>query len=68
VTNFFSLPEHATVIIDGKAAGTTPLTVKMALGRHTILVEKPGHISIRYDMTFDKPGRSDLYHDLHLDN
>jgi hypothetical protein len=62
-----SLPDYATVTVDGKKAGTTPLTVKMALGRHTIQVEKSGHTSIRYDITFDKAGTSNLYHDLLLE-
>jgi general secretion pathway protein A len=66
VANINSLPEHATVIINGKPVGITPLTVTMALGRHTIRVEKVGYTSIRYDVTFDAAGTSNLYHDLHL--
>jgi hypothetical protein len=66
VANINSLPERATVIINGKPVGTTPLTVTMALGRHTIQVEKGGYTSIRYELTFDAAGTSNLYHDLHL--
>ena len=66
LANINSLPEFATVTIDGKKVGTTPLTVQIALGQHTIQVEKSGYTSIRYDITFDKAGASNLYHDLHL--
>ena len=66
LANINSLPEFATVTIDGKKVGTTPLTVQIALGRHIIQVEKSGYTSIRYDITFDKAGTSNLYHDLHL--
>ena len=65
VAHINSLPEHATVIINGKPVGTTPLTVTMALGRHTIRVEKVGYTSVHYDVTFDKAGTSNLYNDLH---
>ena len=40
LANINSLPEFATVTIDGKKVGTTPLTVQIALGQHTIQVER----------------------------
>jgi hypothetical protein len=38
-----SVPSDATVIIDGTTQGTTPLTLDLAAGDHTVVVERDGY-------------------------
>lgn len=40
-----SKPEGASVIIDGKPIGTTPLDYSLPLGDHRLVIEAPGRIS-----------------------
>jgi hypothetical protein len=65
--HFHSLPNAATVLINGKMVGKTPVTVQLHMGSHNILVEKISYISINYRLNVDQGGESNLYHDLHLD-
>jgi hypothetical protein len=37
-----STPDRADIIVDGKFVGNTPSTVGLAVGDHTIVIEKPG--------------------------
>lgn len=37
-----STPRGATLVLDGKEAGITPLKIKIAPGRHEIILKKPG--------------------------
>jgi hypothetical protein len=37
------------------------------MGSHSILVEKSGQTSIRYQLQIDRDGENNLYHDLHAD-
>ena len=61
---FFSEPDPAQVIINGKARGTTPLEVSLGLGTYTIQVQESGYSEINYTKTFSQPGESDLYHSM----
>jgi hypothetical protein len=61
------LPDAATVLINGKSIGITPVTVALPMGSHSILVEKSGQTSIRYQLQIDRDEESNLYHDLHTD-
>jgi general secretion pathway protein A len=65
--HFHSFPDAATVLIDGKSIGITPVTVELPMGSHSILVEKSGQTSIRYQLKIDRDGENNLYHDLHAD-
>jgi hypothetical protein len=65
--HFHSSPDAATVLIDGKNIGITPVTVELPMGSHAILVEKSGQASIRYQLKVDRDGERNLYHDLHAD-
>jgi general secretion pathway protein A len=62
--HFHSFPAAATVLIDEKSIGRTPVTVELPMGSHSILVEKSGRTSIRYQLKIDRDGESNLYHDL----
>jgi general secretion pathway protein A len=62
--HFHSLPDAATVSIDGRVVGITPVTVQLPLGSHTILVEKSAYSSKSYRMNIDRDGESNLYHNL----
>ena len=37
-----SSPSSADITIDGKFVGSTPATFRLAIGDHTLLIEKPG--------------------------
>jgi hypothetical protein len=63
--NFHSLPDAATVFINGKMVGITPVTVQLPLGFHTVLIEKRSYTNIYYRLNIDRDGENDLYHDLH---
>jgi hypothetical protein len=65
--HFHSSPDAATVLIDGKSIGITPVTVELPMGSHAILVEKSGQTSIRYQLQIDRDGESNLYHGLQAD-
>lgn len=61
-----STPDHADITVDGKFLGTTPSTVRMASGDHSVTIEKEGFKawqrvmtlipggSITLDVTLDK--------------
>jgi type II secretory pathway predicted ATPase ExeA len=65
--NFHSLPEAATVFINGKMVGITPVRVQLPLGSHTVLIEKRAYTSIHYRLNIDRAGENNLYHDLYED-
>jgi hypothetical protein len=65
IVNFHSLPDAATVFINGKIVGITPVTVPLPMGSHTILIEKRAYTSIHYQLNIDRDGENNLYHDLH---
>jgi PEGA domain len=65
--HFHSVPDAATVLIDGQRIGITPVTVELPMGSHSILVEKSGRTSIRYQLNIDRDEESNLYHHLHAD-
>lgn len=50
--------------IDGRVVGTTPITVQLPMGSHTILVEKSAYSSKSYRLNIDRDGESNLYHNL----
>jgi type II secretory pathway predicted ATPase ExeA len=61
-----SLPDDATIIINGKTQGRTPLNVQLPAGAHRVRVEKPGYASIQYVLRIDQAGERHLYHDLFM--
>jgi hypothetical protein len=65
--HFHSLPEAAAVSIDGRMVGTTPVTVQLPMGSHTIRVEKFPYASKSYRLNIDRDGESNLYHNLDED-
>jgi general secretion pathway protein A len=62
--HFHSLPDAATVSIDGRVVGITPITVQLTMGSHTVLVEKSAYASKSYRLNIDRGGESNLYHNL----
>jgi len=42
VVTFTSTPDHADITVDGKFLGTTPSTVRLASGDHSVTIEKSG--------------------------
>jgi general secretion pathway protein A len=62
--HFYSLPDAATVSINGRVVGTTPVTVQLPMGSHTIFVEKSAYASKSYRLNIDRDGESNLYHNL----
>jgi hypothetical protein len=65
--HFHSFPAAATVRIDGKSVGRTPVTVQVPMGSHSVLIEKGGYTSIGYQLTIDRDGENNLHHNLHTD-
>jgi general secretion pathway protein A len=65
--HFHSLPEAATVTINGKVRGRTPVMMQLPMGSYTIVVEKAGHSSKNYRLDLQSAGESHLYHDLPSD-
>ena len=63
--HFHSFPDVATVRIDGKSVGRTPVTVQVPMGSHSVLIEKAGYTSIGYQLTIDRDGENNLHHNLH---
>jgi len=51
-----SSPDGAEITIDGKFIGSTPSTVRLAPGDHTILIEKSGHKAWRRTMGVNPGG------------
>jgi hypothetical protein len=49
-------PGGADVTVDGKYMGSTPSTLRLAPGDHTILIEKPGHKAWQRTMTVNPGG------------
>ena len=62
--HFHSFPDAATVRIDGKSVGRTPVTVQVPMGSHSVLIEKAGYTSIGYQLTIDRDGENNLHHNL----
>jgi PEGA domain len=67
IVHFHSFPDAATVLIDGKSIGRTPVAVALPMGSYSILVEKSGETSIRYQWNIDRDGERHLYHHLQAD-
>jgi type II secretory pathway predicted ATPase ExeA len=65
IVNFHSFPDAATVFINDKMVGITPVTVQLPMGSHTILIEKRAYTSINYRLNIDRDGENNLYHNLH---
>jgi hypothetical protein len=65
--HFHSSPDMATVLVDGKVVGSTPVTVRLAMGTHTVMIEKPEYTGIQYRLHIDREGESNLAHDLQRD-
>jgi len=55
-----STPDGAEITIDGKLVGTTPSTVQLTLGNHTIVVEKSGFKPWQRTMTVTAGGDINL--------
>src|SRR5919202_7030078 len=53
-----SVPSAAAVVVDGHAESTTPATVGVTAGRHTILVHAPDAIDETRTMDVDPAGTS----------
>lgn len=51
-----STPDGADVTVDGKFVGSTPSTVKLSPGDHTIKIEKPGFKTWERTMTVSSGG------------
>ncbi len=51
-----STPSGADITVDGKLIGTTPFTLRLALGEHTISIEKPGFKTWQRTMTVSAGG------------
>jgi hypothetical protein len=65
--HFHSMPEAATVFINGRMVGITPVTVQLSMGSHTILVEKSAYSSKSYRLNIDRGGENNLHHNLDED-
>src|SRR5256885_8161422 len=55
-----STPDGAEITIDGKLVGTTPSTVQLAPGEHTVLINKTGFKSWQRTMTVTSGGTINL--------
>ncbi|HAF13125.1 MAG TPA: PEGA domain-containing protein [Blastocatellia bacterium] len=51
-----SSPDAAEVTIDGKFIGSTPSTVKLAPGEHTVIIDKPGFKSWQRTLSVTNSG------------
>ncbi len=60
-----STPEHADISVDGKFLGTTPSTVRIASGDHSVTIEKAGFKAWQRIMTLSPGGNITL--DVSLD-
>lgn len=65
--NVRSYPYGATVTIDRKVYGKTPLRVQLDLGTHTITLDKPGYRRMSYDINLHNHPSGDLYYALQTD-
>jgi general secretion pathway protein A len=63
--NIHSHPAGATITIDQKMVGKTPLAVRLPTGVHTITLEKPGYTRVSYDINLHNHHNGALYYDLH---
>lgn len=46
----FSMPDGATVVVDGHAVGVTPFTGELAPGRHLVLLDREGYRDAREEI------------------
>jgi len=51
-----STPDGADITVDGKFVGSTPSTLRLTIGDHTINIEKPGFIAWTRTMTVSSAG------------
>ena len=63
-----SFPEGARVMIDRQVVGTTPLTMQLVTGMHTVTLEKSGYSRVRDDVRLHKHARKDLYYTLLMES
>jgi hypothetical protein len=59
-----SFPEGARVTIGRKVVGTTPLTMQLVTGVHTVTLEKSGYSRLRDDVRLHTHTSKELYYDL----
>ena len=55
-----STPDHADITVDGKFLGTTPSTVRIAPGDHSVTIEKAGSKAWQRIMTLTAGGKITL--------
>jgi hypothetical protein len=53
-----SIPEGATIYIDGTSEGKAPLTLTLAYGEHTLKAEKAGYKDKEMKIDIKKPGQT----------
>jgi hypothetical protein len=51
-----STPDGSDITVDGKFLGSTPSTVRLAAGEHTIIIEKAGHKTWQRTMSVNPGG------------
>jgi hypothetical protein len=51
-----SIPDGAEISIDGKFVGSTPSTLRLKFGEHTISIKKTGSVSWERTMTVNGGG------------
>ncbi len=51
VVIFKSSPDGAEITVDGKFIGSSPSSIRLDLGDHQIVIEKPGYIAWKRTMT-----------------
>jgi hypothetical protein len=51
----------AMVLINGKPAGTTPLTVQLPKGAYNVTLEKVGYMNLSYKLNVDRNGSSNFF-------
>jgi general secretion pathway protein A len=59
-----SFPEGARVTIGRKVVGTTPLTMQLVTGVHTVTLEKSGYSRLRDDIRLHTHTSKELYYNL----
>jgi len=46
-------PAGATVVVDGQPAGTTPATLNLSSGKHSVAISKPGYEEVRDEVDIE---------------
>ena len=66
VVSFKSDPVGATVDLDGRSIGTTPLVVRVEVGEHTFVIKSPSRASATGKITVRREERVSVEHKLDL--